>query len=53
MSGKVVLKRLCGSDNREASAHLFRSSGRQSICWQTELYKSLRLYSVDGLIMAA
>ena len=42
-SGKMVLKIPCISDTGKASAHLIRSSERQSICWETKLNKSIGL----------
>ena len=48
LSWKMVLKRPVICD----PVHLFGAAGRQSICWQTELYRSVWLYSKDGLVIA-
>ena len=46
---KMVLKRQFISDNGEAPVFSFRSTGRQRICWVTELYESVKFHMKDDL----
>ena len=46
---KEGLKKPYVSDTWEASAHLCRYPGTQSIIWVTEVYMCMEVYSKDGL----
>ena len=37
------------SDTEEAPVHSFRSSSRQRVCWEREVYDSVEFYLKDGL----
>ena len=43
----MVLKRPFVNDIGEAKVHPFRSSSRNTICWDAELYEPVELYLKD------